>query len=762
MKSIDLFFAQPWLLLLAVPAAAFVLLAPRLLRREKEKSRTDRAAAILRAVAVALLAVIAAGPGGTRYLTERQTVVLLDQSASMEPVRAQADAWAQEAKRDEHTTVLPFAALDEAGAIASDGTDIAAAIDEAASCFAGPGGRRIILISDGVQTQGDALTAAQAAAQAGVRLDAVQMKPEFPAPQAELAAFELPAEAMEGRHMEAAVTVLADTQGEAALRIWDGETLLHEQRVALTAGRQTFACAIEAGAVGAHTLRAEVALPGDTIAENDSLTATMNVSRGEKVLLVDGTGAQAQQLEQLLRAEGVQVAVTDPKNVPESVDALCEYGLTVLMNVHAGDLPEGWDDVLRQAVENHGRSVLTTGGENTYLYGGMKDSGYEALLPIRMSVEEKESVDPVGLMLVIDTTDSMTRESIGVPIDMARRGAIKCVDALNGNDYAGVITFSDDAQMLVEMTAMGDKKPVLDAINSIETADPNKLTRFTGALRLACDTLKAFDGTKRKHVMFITDGSPADAQAGFEQIAKEMRANGITLSTIVVGRLVNVVNMLENLAYIGGGRCYLVESGRDLSDIMSVDSVLSQVEYTVKAPFKPERGAYDAAFADEEEIVQLFGYVRATAKGDADVILKTPEGRPIYAVRNAGAGKAASWMSDLSGEWSRTWYASEQGKRMIQKMIHGLLPQTLSAVDESKTQTRPSEYDLLDRPDGGALLMEMCARTGGTVFSSWADAQAVELPPVAQPIDPTLPLSMLAMACLLADILLRRTKAMRR
>ena len=324
MKSIDLFFAQPWLLLLAVPAVAFVLLAPRLLRREKEKSRSDRAAAILRAAAVALLAVIAAGPGGTRYLTERQTVVLLDQSASMEPVRAQADAWAEEAKRDEHTTVLPFAALDEAGAIASDGTDIAAAIDEAASRFAGPGGRRIILISDGVQTQGDALTAAEAAAQAGIRLDAVQMKPEFPAPQAELAAFELPAEAMEGRHMEAAVTVLADTQGEAALRIWDGETLLHEQRVALTAGRQTFACAIEAGAVGAHTLRAEVALPGDTIAENDSLTATMNVSRGEKVLLVDGTGAQAQQLEQLLRAEGVQVAVTDPKNVPDRVDGLCE------------------------------------------------------------------------------------------------------------------------------------------------------------------------------------------------------------------------------------------------------------------------------------------------------------------------------------------------------------------------------------------------------------------------------------------------------
>lgn len=762
MKSIDLYFAQPWLLLLIFPSVAFVLMAPRLLRREKAKNRVDAASMLLRTVAVVLLVVIAAGPGVTRNLTKTQTVVLLDQSASMKPVHAQAEAWAEEAKRAENTTVLPFAALNGEGAITLDGTDIASAINEAVSRLTEPGGKRIILLSDGVQTQGDALAAAQTAAQAGIRLDAVQMEPVFPSPQVEVAAFELPARAMEGRHLEAVVTVLSDTPGEALLRIWDDEALLYERRVELTIGRQELACEIKTGAIGEHMMRAEVTMPGDEIAENDSLTAALSVSLGEKMLLVDGTGTQAQPLEQLLLSEGVLVTVTSPQDVPKSVELLGEYGLTVLMNVHTRDLPEGWDEVLRQAVEDYGRSVLTTGGENTYLYGGMKDSGYETLLPVRMSVEEKESVNPVGLMLVIDTTDSMTRESIGVPIDMAKRGAIKCVDALNANDYAGVITFSDDAQTLVEMTAMVDKMPVLDAINGIETAAPDKLTKFTGALRLACDTLKAFDGTKRKHVMFITDGSPADDQSGFEQIAKEMRASGITLSTIVVGRLVNVVKMLENLAYIGGGRCYLVESGRDLSDIMSVDSVLSQVEYTIKTPFKPESGVYDAAFAGDEEIIQLFGYIRATAKGDADVMLKTPEGRPIYAVRSAGAGRAASWMSDLSGEWSRAWYASEQGKHMIRQMIHGLLPQTFSAVDGQETDARPREYDLLARPDGGAPLMEMCASTGGTVFATWEDAQAVDLPTVAQSMDPVLLLSILAMACLLADILLRRTKGIRR
>ena len=351
----------------------------------------------------------------------------------------------------------------------------------------------------------------------------------------------------------------------------------------------------------------------------------------------------------------------------------------------------------------------------------------------------------------------MLRESAGVPIDMAKRGAIKCIDELNSNDFAGVITFSDEAQLTVEMTAMRDKEPILAAINEIETADPNRLTKFSGALRMACDTLKTFDGTQRKHVMFITDGSPADGKDGFAQIAREMRDNGITLSTIVVGRIVNVISMLEELAAIGGGRCYPVESGKNLSNIMSMDSVLSQVQYTITDPFKPQQDMYDAAFAGEEEIAQLFGYVRASAKGDADVLLRTPEGRPIYARTKAGQGMTASFMSDLSGDWSRTWYANERGKAMILRMIRSLLPQTLSGTQDASA-ARSAEYDLLERPDGGAVLMQLCASTGGMVFESLEAAAQVQLPPTSRGWDALLPLSALAMICLLADIVLRRLK----
>ena len=757
MKDIDLFFEAPVLLLAAIPMAVCVA-AIFLLRREKGAGRADRTAAVLRAIEAVLLVVIAAGPCVTLYSHQTETVILADRSSSTTPAHADMDAWIEAAKRDADGSVqvIDFAA--DVSAKDPQGTNIAAAIDAAAALFAGDTGRRIVLLSDGVATEGDALLSAQAAADAGIRLDAVQVKPLFESPQVEVTAFDLPYEAMEGRYIEAEVTVLSDAETEGMLRIYDGETLMHEQCVAITAGEQAFSCALKAETIGTHVFSAELTAQGDTIPENDRISVRMNVSRAEKILLIDGTGEESERLAQLLREDGAAVTVAGTDTVPQTVAELCEYALIVLMNVDANDLPEGWDQTLEETVFEYGRSVLTTGGENTYIYGGMKDSPYEELLPVKMSVEEQESVEPMALMLVMDTTDSMLRESAGVPIDMAKRGAIKCIDELNGNDYAGVITFSDEAQLLVEMTAMRDKEPVLAAVNAIETADPDRLTKFSGALRLACDTLKAFDGAQRKHVMFITDGSPADAKKDFEKIAEEMRANGITLSAIVVGRIVNVVNMLEELTFIGGGRCYPVESGKDLSDIMSVDSVLSQVEYTIEDPFKPKRGTYDAAFAEEEEITQLFGYIRTEARRDADVLLSTPEGRPVYARRHVGAGMTASFMSDLSGDWSRTWYANAQGQAMILRMIRSLLPETLSGAQDAAQDGRISEYDLLARPDGGVTLMELCARTGGTLFGTWEEASAVELPPVARTWDPVLPLAVAVLLCLMADIALRRLK----
>lgn len=840
-----MFFETPQLLLLAIPALLIVILAYRLMRKDEEARAAERPATVLKAIEAVLLVLIIAGLSVVTYSTEMTTVILADRSASMAGVQEQMDARIEEiiagAGENETVRVLDFAAgsawAADGAQIGLEATDVAAAIDAACADLPEDAGKRLVLLSDGVSTDGDPHAAAQRAREMGVRLDAMLLSTAIEK-ETELTQFILPSDAAQGQKITAQAVVLSSGEAMGTLRIWDGDELIYTQEAAVSPGENAIACSLTAGDTGEHTYRAEFDCAEDTLVQNNSRFACMRVSSGAKILLVDGTGQETAKLAALLKDGGNSVDTVACGDMPQTMAALCEYGLIVLMNVDAKDLPEGSAQRLEEYVSQYGRSVLTTGGKNTYIYGGMKETPFETFLPVKMSVEEKESVNPVALMLVIDTTDSMTRASSGVPIEMARRGAIKCIDGLNSNDYAGVITFSDEAQVLVEMTSMGDKGGVMDAINDITTASPDRLTKFAGALRLACEELKAFDKLERKHVIFITDGSPADTSEGFDRIVKEMRANGITMSSIVVGRLLNVVKLLEELSAIGGGRCYFVEGADDLPDVMSTDTVLSQVEYTITDPVMPQIGEAVFEIEDESAVTQLYGYIRASAKGSASVALSTPEGRPLFAQWHYGAGKAASFMSDLSGDWSRTWFNAEGGRQMIAAMIAGLLPDTIrqAGVDIrlnaggargelsvggdagaavtidaritppegdvysaqlEKTQdgrfaaeiplfgegryeaeltwldaqgsaldTRTAafarswskEYEVIARPDGGVALMELTSAAGGALVSSVPEWREIEIPAAPVEHDAALPLTIIVMLCLLADIVMRRTK----
>ena len=684
-SGFELSFDAPWLLALAVPAMLAVLLASRR-GTLAAGSRPRRLALALRLAEIALLAVLLGGPSLSVRSDRTDMVILADRSDSVD--RAQVDsgiaALAAQAKPGTLRGVIDFAvspgplrAWDApmADGLSGDATDIAAALTAAADALGGRSDARVVLLSDGVSTDGDALSAAQTLAAMGIRVDALPVGRAFTGPEAEVTRLSLPEGALAGQRVSAGVTVHTSERMEGVLRIADGGTTVWQGSVTALPGENGFSVDLYASDAGLHTYRAEFLAESDTLPENNAAYACMQVSGAARILLVDGTGSESQRLSTLLRGAGYAVDVVSCAQVPDDLHALCDYSLIVLMNVNARDLPEGSAERLEAAVSEYGRSVLTTGGENTYIYGGMQETAFERFLPVTMSVAQEQSAEPAALMLVIDTTDSMTRGlDAGTPMDMARQGAAACVQSLHVNDHVGVITFADDAQVLVKMTSMSEKEDVIRAIGGIETADASRLTRFTDALRLACDELSAFDGAQKKHVLFITDGSPVDAGSGFESIVKEMHRSGITLSAIAVGRTVNVRKLLENLATLGGGRCYAVDSAYDLPQIMFTDTVLLQVEYTVTDAFLPVIGTRVFPIRDESAVDQLYGCIRTTAREDAEVALSTPDGFPVYARWTYGAGVAASFMSDLSGDWSHNWLVSDGGKQLVLDMLGALMP----------------------------------------------------------------------------------------
>lgn len=846
MRNTEFFFASPALLLAVIPAVLLVMAAYRYLRKGAGEPAVERPAMALRIAEVIMLVLILAGPQLVSHHSDVSTVVLLDRSTSMAGMEETADgialALAGAAGEDDAVLTMEFAGTAAQSAPRTDScaTDIEAALDAAASAMPERAIRRIVLVTDGAATDGDLSLAAEKMAERGMRVDAVYVDTTPTMPETELTQFELPVDAAEGQRFLSTMIVQANVKTSGMLTVYADDAPVHEESIEVHPGVNTYTVYLTAAQLGDHLYRAELKCEADTLEENNMLYGCMHVTSGARVLLVDGTGAETEKLAQLLMEEGHGVDTVLSGDLPQNMAKLCEYGLIVLMNVDAGDLPEGSGDLLETYVSQYGRSVLTTGGENTYIYGRMKDTAFERFLPVNMSVKEKESAEPVALMLVMDVTDSMTRASMGVPIEMARRGAIKCVEALNSNDYAGVITFADDAQVLVDLTPMEQKDAVIDAINGIETADPDRVTKFSGALNLADETLKAFDRIEKKHVIFITDGSPADVPKELEGIVKRMRADGITMSTIAVGRIMNVVKLLEQLSVLGGGRCYFVEGASDLPDIMSTDTVLSQVEYTVDDPFIAQIGTRVFAIEDENAVTQLYGYIRTAAKGSASVALSTPEGRPVYAKWDYGAGRAASFMSDLSGNWSRNWFIDEKGRRLIAGMIGALVPDTLTrsgqdiavstggmrarisaadlhaqaadvqahvltpggsacavsmtsaedgftgeiplngigryaltltwqdaqgntleAQEMAFAHARSSEYAVLSRADGHAALMELCSRTGGVAVRDVQELLGVDLGSVPQEHDAAWVISILVLGCLMADIVIRKTKLKR-
>lgn len=848
MKNIELFFESPWLLLIAIPALLAVFFACRWMRHAEKTPLAEKCALVLRVLEVVLAVLILAGFSVVIHSSDTQMIVLADRSDSMAAAEEQVDACLAEIEqRDEKRSllgVMDFAA--NAGTLHAAGqkpdtlpegnaTDLASALEAAEASFSGDAGRRIVLMTDGVATDGQLETVMQKLTDEGIRVDAIPFDTSIQSPEVELTGFALPADAAEGQRFPANLTVLSSGKAEGMLRICDGDKQIYEEEVHLLPGENAYTCSLNAAEPGLHEYRAELLGAEDTFLQNNVQYGVMNVNNGTKILLVDGTGTQTASLQALLEEAGYEVSAVPCSQMPETVSDLCAYGLCILMNVNAKDLPEGTAEKLEEYVSEYGRSVMTTGGENTYFYGGMEGTAFERFLPVDMCVEEKESVDPIALMLVMDVTDSMRTQAMGTPIEMARRSAIKCVNDLNANDYAGVITFSDDAEVLVEMTSMKDKEAVISAINGIETAGPEHLTKFTDALRTACDQLKTFDKLDRKHVLFITDGSPADT--GFEPIVHEMKKNKITLSTIAVGKMLNVVKLLEGLAEAGGGRCYFVENAYDLPDIITMDTTLLQVDYTSSEPFVPQI-VHPEFPVQQEELTQLFGCIRTSAKNKASVALEAPDGQPVYVQWDYGKGRAASFMSDLSGDWSRSWFASEAGRQLIVSMVKALIPGTVdqSAVDvqlqpggsegllllngeqgeaqqitvqltspEGESYAAPlqkmdenvygcrvpltvpgvyeavlswkdeagqvlgthqthvvqawsSEYEMISRPNGAEALMELCAAAGGAVVTSAANLMAIDLGVTDVRYDAALPIAVVLMVCLTADIVVRKTQ----
>jgi Ca-activated chloride channel family protein len=192
-------------------------------------------------------------------------------------------------------------------------------------------------------------------------------------------------------------------------------------------------------------------------------------------------------------------------------------------------------------------------------FGG-SEARYLLRVGLRARVIPVERREALALTFVVDTSGSM-RE--GQRLELVKHALLTLVSRLDGRDRIGIVTFSDDARLVLPMTA-ADAKAEIAAV--VQRLQPDGSTNAEAGLRLGYElAATGLDPERHSRVVFLSDGVANVGQTDQERIAadvRERRDAGILLNTIGVGMGNHNDVFLEQLADRGDGVCDYVDDAR--------------------------------------------------------------------------------------------------------------------------------------------------------------------------------------------------------
>lgn len=677
--SVKISFTEPWFLLLIIPSIAIITIPFLLLQKERRKNIRRILPFIFHIVVAILLVLVISGMEIIKETDETAVVLLVDTSYSTISVKDEIADNAEEIfkiiDKSSPCAVVAFGGdavysvnMDgegkrfELGEADETATDFESALEFAASLCPENRALRIILLTDGKQTRGDADSKAYYLASKGVRIDSMY----YDTTSKGFNEFQIESVTCpEGAYKNAEAVITAEIKSNLAqsvvVRIFDNNVEIEQKEVFLEKGSNVFDFTVSTDNIGVHSYTLKVEGTNDTVSKNNSAECIMRVDGKSSVLIIAEEFSGVRPLADAISQDS-DVDLVRSYNAPTSLAELCKYDQIILSNVNYYSFTGKFFRSLDSYVSVYGRSVIAVGGRETFMFGGMQDTELEKMLPVSFDFEETDSEASVALMLVLDCSSSMGGKNDYISI--AKQGAIKCLESLNENDYAGVISFSTEAKLESPLISAGEtnKDTLTRVISGLKIASG---TYYTDAIQLACDELRKSEADI-KHIIFLSDGQPVDK--GYDDIIIEASEEGITVSTI---GLAYSSNILEYMAMYGKGRYYYVASADELPNVMLSEAEQARVDPMIDGEFLPVvRDTNEFTdLIDFEALPALGGYLGTTLKENASAHLISENGHPVYTTWNYGAGVVACFTSDLNGKWSKSWFDDEYGREVIASMI---------------------------------------------------------------------------------------------
>lgn len=714
-------FDNPWLLLIAIPLLAAVLV-PFFITVKRDNANFHNIASVSLHVIICICITLAlSGMAFETVITDTQVYVLADVSYSashnLDDVQSNVEKVAGKLPKSSKMGVIVFGRdyqrVSDLGEKVPDirsasenidksATDIGAALRYAGNLFDEDVIKRIIVITDGVETvsSNNIVTVVSNLQDSGVYVDAVFIDDNIAddVKEVQLDSVEATASTYIGKEEKLSILIRANCGKEAngkAVESVNGyvSLLCNGERIKRQPERfyNGFnAVTMELSTSEKGTFNYEVRVEtensdGDTSPYNNVGYFSQSITDERNVLFIGGTASDVSAGRKIYGTDSVTY-VTKISDIPLSVEDMCGYDEIVLSNfdvrtLRANDM---FLTSLETLVSDYGKTLTTYG--NTYIQEDDPDETNSPLkrlsnlLPVRVGNYDQ---DKRLVAIILDISISMNYVS---RFDVAKRAAIELINMLNNTDTVMVIGYSKVIEEFLPAMQLTARKVVVEKI--IDKA-PENGTSLSGALKVTHEKMPA--RFRDKQVIIITDGLTSGkdfGDAGAEIAA--MNTEGVVVSAIGLypnpQDSISLENMIKN--NMDSEKAFY-KNIQNESQLAGVIKGIEQETQNVRIDEDDTLYAVTLVRPDDEvakgvgDIGPVDGFWYSSAKTQATTVLTAKYWRdkvtsfdvPIYAYWSGGGkGKIVSFLSDISTDWADGWFGSADGAKFLTNIPEATLP----------------------------------------------------------------------------------------
>jgi len=565
-------------------------------------------------------------------------------------------------------------------AMSDTATDIGRALDTAMALFPADAERRLLLLTDGNETRGSALSKVARAQRSAVSIFAA-VPPH--AGGLDVAVEKLAVAPLVAEGSVFPVRVILRNQATvrpATLNLSvDGEWL-GEEKLTLQPGLNAVEIPYRMNGPGSHILRAQVWAPGDVVAGNNYRQAVVMAGGKSRVLLVTSNPKSA--LESILARREIGVTAVTPAEFPAQLDALVGYHCVVFEDVTASAIPPRKLELLERYVKDFGGGFIVAAGDLTYGDAGFKKTAVERLLPVTLEPRRppRSEREPLALFILIDRSNSMgyhihnrmERSETESKMAYARKAAVAVVKQLKDADMVGLIAFDSPPLVVSPLRPLKENRTLLE--EDIPRLQPSGGTDFFDALDSARRQLVE-SRVNTTHIMLLTDGDTNRGAADHYPLIDALVKAGISVTTIRIGDDSVNLTLLNDISSRTGGQFYHVENVETLPELLLKDTS----EAVAQAPRHEERYVPRLAAVSQvlrgikpNDLPSLTGYAFARPKAGADVllyVLAREKKDPVLAAWQYGLGRVVAFTASPDDD-AETWVGWEGFGKFWSQLVH--------------------------------------------------------------------------------------------